>query len=236
MSAVFVATNHNNTTAPTEPANQVVMYDRARDGSLTETGRFDTGGQGSGPAVRFAGDGLGSSHSVELTQNRRFLLVTNAGSDDVSVFRVTRTGLTLTDREPTGDFPNSVTTRGSSVVVLKRVRGREHQRVPAGPARELTPVAGSTRALGREPGPGPAGRAVQPDAGVVHAERAATGRDDQGRPAGRVARSRSSPPRPARAGCSCSASAARGAVGDVRPTDLENDGPFGFSFDRRGTC
>ncbi len=38
--------------------------------------------------MRLAGDVLGSANSVRLTQNRRFLLVTNAGSNDVSVFRV----------------------------------------------------------------------------------------------------------------------------------------------------
>src|SRR5215211_1919084 len=51
--AVFVATNHNNTKDPTEPANEVLMYNRSADGTLTLAGRFDTGGQGSGPSVRF---------------------------------------------------------------------------------------------------------------------------------------------------------------------------------------
>ena len=80
--AVFVGTNHNNTclkrtdascpnnlcpcpTVPSdEPANQVLMYSRAQDGALSLLGRFDTGGQGSGPSIRFAGDGLGAAHSV----------------------------------------------------------------------------------------------------------------------------------------------------------------------------
>jgi hypothetical protein len=80
--AVFVGTNHNNTKAtnPNEPANQVVMYNRLDDGTLDLVGRFNTGGQGSGPSVRFAGDGLGSSHSVQLSQDKKFLFVTNAGS------------------------------------------------------------------------------------------------------------------------------------------------------------
>src|SRR5262249_13053912 len=118
--AVFVATNHNNTnaTAPDEPANQAVMYSRAEDGTLSLVGRFDTGGQGSGPSVRFAGDGLGSAHSVQLSQNGRFLFVTNAGSDSISVFKIEPTGLSLVDLEPTGDFPNSVTQSGDAVYVL----------------------------------------------------------------------------------------------------------------------
>src|SRR5262245_47864936 len=84
VGAVFVGTNHNNTCltrtdpscpnnlcpCPTvseaEPANQVIMYRRDSDGLLSLIGRFDTGGQGSGPSIRFAGDGLGAAHSVEL--------------------------------------------------------------------------------------------------------------------------------------------------------------------------
>ena len=88
------------------------MYTRAADGSLSLLGHFDTGGQGSGPSLRFAGDGLGSAHSVELSQDRRCLFVTNAGSDNVSVFRVHRDGLELTtwriSRLVRRRFPNSV--------------------------------------------------------------------------------------------------------------------------------
>ena len=101
--AVFVGTNHNNTSDPSEPANEVVMYRRAADGTLTLLGHFDTGGQGSDPSIRFAGDGLGSAHSVQLSQDRRCLFVANAGSDTVSVFRVAEDGLQLTDVVPTGD-------------------------------------------------------------------------------------------------------------------------------------
>jgi 6-phosphogluconolactonase (cycloisomerase 2 family) len=121
VGAVFVGTNHNNTKAhdPNEPANQVIMYHRASDGSLSLVGRFDTGGQGSGPSVRFAGDGLGSAHSVELSQDQQWLFVTNASSDDVTVFRVSETGLERTDLVPSGGvFPNSITQHGDLVYVL----------------------------------------------------------------------------------------------------------------------
>src|SRR5215217_8582372 len=145
--AVFVATNHNNTKDPSEPANEVLMYNRARNGALTLQGRFDTGGQGSGPSVRFAGDGLGSAHSVELSQDKRFLFVTNAGSDNVSVFRVSKTGLTLTDVEATPDFPNSVTQHGGNVYVLTNDGGDgaiAGYRFSNG---ELSPLSNSKRGL-----------------------------------------------------------------------------------------
>jgi 6-phosphogluconolactonase (cycloisomerase 2 family) len=86
------------------------MYSRAPDGALTLVGRFDTGGQGSGPSIRFAGDGLGSAHSVELSQDNRWLFVTNFATHDLSVFRVSKKGLDLTDlaaTTPQGD-PSAV--------------------------------------------------------------------------------------------------------------------------------
>src|SRR3712207_124692 len=122
--AVFVGTNHNNTSDPTQPANQIAMYRRAADGGLTLLGHYDTGGQGSGPGQRFAGDGLGAGNSVQLTPDRRFLLATNAGSNSVSVLAVRHDGLRLTDVAPTGDgspghrFPNSVAVSGNLVYVL----------------------------------------------------------------------------------------------------------------------
>lgn len=121
---VIVGTNHNNGTDPSQPANQVVMYRRSADGTLLKTGVFDTGGQGSGPSQRFAGDGLGAGESVRLSGDQRWLFVANAGSNSVSVFRVHPDRLELTDVEPTGDgspgrrFPNSVAQHDDLVYVL----------------------------------------------------------------------------------------------------------------------
>lgn len=120
--AVFVGTNHNNMhpTAPAgEPANQVIMYQRAHNGTLSFVGRFDTGGQGSGPSIRFAGDGLGSSRSLQLSQDNRWLFVANAASNNISVFSVSKKKLELTDVEPSnGVFPNSIAQHGDLVYVL----------------------------------------------------------------------------------------------------------------------
>lgn len=151
--AVFVGTNHNNTTAPDEPANQVVMYRRAADGELTMVDAFDTGGQGSGPSQRFAGDGLGSGNSLRLSADRRWLFATNAGSDTVSVFAVQRDALELTDVVPTGDssqsqrFPNSVTSHEDLVYVLNAADEGSITGFRLGEEGTLTPLAGSTRTL-----------------------------------------------------------------------------------------
>jgi 6-phosphogluconolactonase (cycloisomerase 2 family) len=150
--AVFVGTNHNNTLDASQPPNQVAMYNRAADGTLTLVGYFNTGGQGSGPGVRFAGDGLGAGNSVKLTEDGKQLLVANAGSNNVSLFKVKKDSLELTDLEPTGNgspgqrFPNSVTQHGKLVYVLNSadqgsITGFKLE------GNKLAPIPGTTRYL-----------------------------------------------------------------------------------------
>ena len=152
-SAVFVGTNHNNTTDPTEPANQVAYYRRATDGRLSLVGYYDTGGQGSGPSQRFAGDGLGSGSSLKVSDDGRWLLVTNAGSNTVSVFRIRKDRLERTDVEPTGDgsqshrFPNSVTIHDDVVYVLSSGEDASITGFELSDKGRLTPISGSTRLL-----------------------------------------------------------------------------------------
>ena len=62
--AVYTMTN----TVP----NAVVVYSRSADGSLTPEGQVLTGGNGTGI-------GLGNQGGVVLSQNKRWLLVVNAG-------------------------------------------------------------------------------------------------------------------------------------------------------------
>ncbi|HEX5879489.1 MAG TPA: beta-propeller fold lactonase family protein [Actinomycetota bacterium] len=235
--AVFVATNHNNTTDPTEPANQVAYYRRAADGTLTLTGRYDTGGQGSGPSQRFAGDGLGSGGSVTLSGDHKWLLVTNAGSDTVSVFRVRRDSLRLTDVEPTGDsspghrFPNSVTIDGNMVYVLNAGDDASITGFRLSGTGRLRPIPGSTRELDAnqprfapDPLSDPAQVAFTPDGSqlVVSIK--------DGPAAGFVPGF--TPTGPGRV----LVFGMRGRVpsaGYTR-TDFDNRGPFGFSFDDAG--
>lgn len=95
-------------------ANAVIAYARAADGTLTPNGIYLTGGKGTGMPR------LGSQGSVVLSEDHRWLLVTNPGSDDLSVFAVASDGtLTRTDLEPSnGDRPESVTIHGRLVYVL----------------------------------------------------------------------------------------------------------------------
>src|SRR5215218_8055346 len=103
--AVYVQTN----AAP----NEVITFRRAADGSLDRISSVATGGDGEGSPH------LQSQGSVALTRDGRHLLVTNAASDDLSVFSVTEDGsVELRDRVHTGDTPRSVTEHDGLVVVL----------------------------------------------------------------------------------------------------------------------
>jgi 6-phosphogluconolactonase len=103
--AVYVQTN----AAP----NEVIVFRRADDGSLDRIGSVATGGDGDGSPH------LQSQGSVTLTGDERHLLVTNAASDDLSVFSVAADGsIELRERVHTGSTPRSVAERDGLVVVL----------------------------------------------------------------------------------------------------------------------
>jgi 6-phosphogluconolactonase (cycloisomerase 2 family) len=102
VGGVFVSTNGL-------AGNAIVAFARAADGSLTPTGTFSTGGTGIGGV----GDPLASQFAVALSPNAKFLLVVNAGSNDVSSFAVDGGSLSLVDRASSGG------TRPVSVAVSK---------------------------------------------------------------------------------------------------------------------
>src|SRR5215208_6738656 len=103
--AVYVQTN----AAP----NGVIAFRRAADGSLDRIGSVATGGDGDGSPH------LQSQGSVTLTRDGQYLLVTNAASEDVSVFSVAADGsIELRERVHTGATPRSVAERDGLVVVL----------------------------------------------------------------------------------------------------------------------
>lgn len=142
--AVFVATNAFDPVR----GNEIVMYRRAADGVLSLQGRFPTGGQGSGPGTRFRGDGLGSAWSVVLSKNNKWLFVTNAGDNTISVFRVYNYGLDLRYvGDAGGIFPNSVTVYKSRVYVLNAANTGNITGFQMDGQGQLTPIAGSTRTL-----------------------------------------------------------------------------------------
>jgi 6-phosphogluconolactonase (cycloisomerase 2 family) len=101
--AVYTMTN--------SPAgNAIEAYTRARDGSLTPAGTYPTGG---------TGGALGSGHSIEVSRDGRIVVNVNAGSNSVSAFAVTRSGLRLIGTVGSGGTdPNSVTIAGDDLVYV----------------------------------------------------------------------------------------------------------------------
>jgi 6-phosphogluconolactonase (cycloisomerase 2 family) len=104
--AVYVQTND-------AAENQVLAFGRGTDGSLDSIGAYSTGGRGSGAPH------LPSQGSVKLSGDGHRLLVTNAGSNDISLFLVEPVGLDLVASVPSGGLaPRSVAAHGDLVFVL----------------------------------------------------------------------------------------------------------------------
>ena len=96
-------------------ANHVVTFDRDANGALTMTGAVPTGGLGSGGGL----DPLVSQGSLVLTNNHQWLIAVNAGSNEISVFRVKEDGLERTDKIGSGGhFPTSLAVFHDLVYVL----------------------------------------------------------------------------------------------------------------------
>lgn len=125
-------------------SNAVIAYSRGADGSLELTGAYPTGGAGSG-----GGEGvLGSQGSVTLSRDGRFLFVVNAGSDEVSSFRVDGPLLTLAGLASSGGaLPVSVTEFGGVVYVLNAGGPGNISGLVVDEHGNLTPLLGSSRPL-----------------------------------------------------------------------------------------
>ena len=111
--------------------NQIVVFSRDDNGFLAKLDTISTGGKGSGGGI----DPLGSQGSLVLIDNDKdhhgwrrhggrhhdaeLLLAVNAGSNDVSVFRVVGNGIKLRDRIGSGgSFPVSLTVSSDVMYVL----------------------------------------------------------------------------------------------------------------------
>ncbi len=139
--AVFTMTN-------AVAGNQVIQYQRSADGALTWVADYPTGGAGTGA-------NLGDQGSLALTSNNHWLLVVDAGSNQVTVFRVGDYGgstwLAQTDVAASGGvLPVSIAISGNTVYVLND----GNTTVPGNIAGfhlsqsgRLSPIAGSTQPL-----------------------------------------------------------------------------------------
>jgi 6-phosphogluconolactonase (cycloisomerase 2 family) len=155
--AVYVLTN--------QTANSVMVYARGAAGVLSLSGSFSTGGMGAGTG----GDPLGSQGSLVLGRGHRILFAVNAGSNDISVFRIRGLELELLDREPSGGtMPVSIAAHGDLVYVLNAGGTPNIHGFFFDPETgHLVHLAGSERALAGGPGSAPAQVAFWPDGNVL---------------------------------------------------------------------
>jgi len=92
--------------------NNVLVFNRWLGGSLTGPTTYSTGGTGNGIAFHSQG-------AVALSENEQWLIVVDAGSNQISVFQIKWNTLTLTDTESShGTTPISVTINDNLVYVL----------------------------------------------------------------------------------------------------------------------
>src|SRR2546421_1061967 len=94
-SAVFVQTNELS-------GNQIAVYDRGGDGTLTRAGTYATGGLGGAALPGTESDRLASQGSFALVREHLLLIAVNSGRGTNSAFRVHGDRLRLTDVFPSG--------------------------------------------------------------------------------------------------------------------------------------
>lgn len=136
--AVYTMTN-------SDQGNEVLVFDRSADGSLSPAEAFETDGIGTG-------GGLGNQGGVLLTSDNQWLYVVNAGSHTISVFKVKPGALELVGSVDSGGMrPVSLTVGGDLLYVLNAGGAAGDVDNITGfmiePDGMLQPLAGSTQPL-----------------------------------------------------------------------------------------
>ncbi len=133
--AVFAMTN-------IAAGNQIAVFSRATDGTLTAVDRVSTGGNGKG-------DDFDTQGGLVLRRDHRFLYACNAGSNDISVFAVNGTQLSLIQKiSSEGVVPESLTFHGNLMYVLNgSVADNSITGFTVAPNGILTPLPNSKQAL-----------------------------------------------------------------------------------------
>jgi 6-phosphogluconolactonase (cycloisomerase 2 family) len=121
--------------------NRVFAFPRRADGTLDEPVAYPTGGKGTD-------DSLGSQGALALSDNRRILLVVNAGSNELTSFAVRGSSLEQRDKVASGGVrPISVAVRGGLVYVLNAGGAGNVSGFFLLPSGSLEPIPGSSQPL-----------------------------------------------------------------------------------------
>jgi 6-phosphogluconolactonase len=140
--AVYVLTN--------QVENAVAVFRRTIDGHLTAAGQFSTGGAGDPVAIPPDPpvDPLASQGALAFGPDNQLLFAVNAGSNEISVLSVGRSGLRLVDVVDSGGVrPISLTVYENLLYVLNEGGTPNITGFTIGGDGTLTPLAGSTRPL-----------------------------------------------------------------------------------------
>lgn len=139
--------------------NEILVFDRSAEGELTAADPYPTGGNGTG-------GGLGNQASLVLTKDN--LYAVNAGSHDISVFRVGPRGLDRLGAPVAsgGNMPISLTVHGNLLYVLNAGGSGNITGFRLATNGRLTPIPGSTRPLSSDAA-GPAQIQFSPDGRVL---------------------------------------------------------------------
>jgi hypothetical protein len=151
---VFVMTNSIDQAL----GNQIVMYNRHKNGQLSVLGYFPTGGRGSGPSptttvhgfpVPVNADALASQNALLLNEDHRCLFAVNAGSNTISTLRVfPMVGMQLADVQDSGGvFPVSLALHKDILYVLNSGKDGRLAGFKVEKDCKVVPLAGSKRSL-----------------------------------------------------------------------------------------
>lgn len=184
--------------------NRVLSLAASSDGNLAEPVGFSTQGMGTG-------DSLGSQAALVLSEDHRFLLAVNAGSNDISSFAVDGANLTLRDRVSSGGTrPISITERRGLVYVVNASGVNNVVGFYLDPRGKLHPLPGAVRPLSAD-SVGPGQIELTPDARHVVVTEKTTNKLD------------------------VFDVSAFGRLSPARVLDSAGKTPFGFEFTQRGT-
>jgi len=145
-------------------ANYVIVFRRDDEGRLTRLDSLATGGRGSGPHPVFGTDPLESQDALILSDDERFLFAVDAGSNEVTSFRLGGGTFTRVSRVSSGgQFPVSLAHRGNVLYVVNANNGGSISGFRVSGDGTLAPIANSTRPLSGAANPGPGSIRISPN-------------------------------------------------------------------------
>jgi 6-phosphogluconolactonase len=140
--AVYVLTN--------QVDNEIVVFSRSADGTLTSAGTFFTGGTGDPVPILPdpPTDPLASQGALIMSAGNRFLFAVNAGSNQISVMKIKKNELTMVDLVDSGGIrPISLALHDDLLYVLNEGGTPNITGFTIGDNGSLTPLPGSTQPL-----------------------------------------------------------------------------------------